>query len=252
MLKRLQGVSAEVIRTAVAANRALGAAGQSDLVWGHASVRDPAGRGAWMKASGWGFDEITAERVVLVSPGGDVLNGVGQRHIEYPIHIEVMDRRPDVGAVVHSHAPAAVAFASLDVPVRAISHDGALFSEPDIARFRATGSLISDAQRGAELAAVIGDGPGCLIPNHGLVTVGSDPAEAVMRAVLLDRACQVQLAAMAAGGPLTWSDAEEVARKRREVWVPSQLRAGYAYLCRLADVAGPSDDEEADGMRAEI
>ena len=34
------------------ANRALGASGQSDMVWGHASVRDPGGRGVWMKASG--------------------------------------------------------------------------------------------------------------------------------------------------------------------------------------------------------
>ena len=49
-------------------------------------------------------------------------------------------------------------------------------------------------------------GPGCLIPHHGLVTVGATVAEAVMRAVCLDRACQVQLLAMAAGGPHTWSD----------------------------------------------
>ena len=68
------------------ANRALGAAGQADLIWGHASVRDPSGRGAWMKAAGWGFEEITRERVVLVSDEGDVLAGEGRRHIEYPIH----------------------------------------------------------------------------------------------------------------------------------------------------------------------
>ena len=37
--------SAEAIALTAAGNRALAAAGQSDMVWGHASVRDPEGRG---------------------------------------------------------------------------------------------------------------------------------------------------------------------------------------------------------------
>ena len=51
------------------ANQALGASGQSDMVWGHASIRDPGGRGVWMKASGWSFGEVTTDRVALVTPG---------------------------------------------------------------------------------------------------------------------------------------------------------------------------------------
>ena len=191
-----------------------------------------------MKAAGWGFDEITEQRVVLVSNEGEVLAGDGRRHIEYPIHTELYRRRSDVTAVVHSHAAAAVAFASLDVPVRALSHDGAWFADPDIPRFRDTGSLICDHELGAALASAIGDGPGCLIPHHGLVTVGATVAEAVMRAVCLDRACQVQLLAMSAGGPHTWSDTVEVTRKRTEVWNPEQVAAGFEYLCRVADHGG--------------
>ncbi len=57
-----------LIAEAAQANRALGASGQSDLVWGHASVRDPEGRGVWMKAAEWSFEEITPDRIVLVSP----------------------------------------------------------------------------------------------------------------------------------------------------------------------------------------
>ncbi len=219
----------------VKASRALGAAGQTDLIWGHASVRDPSGRGAWMKAAGWGFDEVTRERVVLVSDEGEVLAGNGRRHIEYPIHNEVYARRSDINAVVHSHAAAVVSFAALDVPVRAISHDGAWFSDPDIPRFRDTGSLIRDRALGSALASSIGDGPGCLIPHHGLVTVGSTVAEAVMRAVCLERACSMQLAAMAAGELSTWSDEAEVELKRTEIWNEDQVGAAFDYLCRLAD-----------------
>lgn len=228
-------MSAHSIDEVVRANRALGAAGQGDLIWGHASVRDPDGRGAWMKAAGWGFEEIDPGRVVLVSHDGEVLAGEGRRHVEYPIHTELYRRREDVGAVVHTHAEAAVSFAALDVPVRAISHDGVWFADPDIPRFRATGSLIRDDDLGAALAEVIGDGPGSLIPQHGLVTVGSTVAEAVVRAVCLERACRVQLLALAAGELRTWSGREEIERKRTEVWTSEQVAAGFDYLCRLAE-----------------
>jgi ribulose-5-phosphate 4-epimerase/fuculose-1-phosphate aldolase len=214
------------------ANRALGASGQSDMVWGHASIRDPQGRGIWMKAAGWSFGEVTPARVLLATPDGEVLAGNGPRHIEYAIHTEVMNARPDVGSVVHTHAPAAVSFAALDTPLLAISHDGVEFAEPQIARFTLTGSLISSAELGRELASVIGGGVGCLMPRHGLVTVGPDAATAVMRAVLLARACQVQLYAMAAGEIRQWSDSAEIALKKTQVWPESQINAGYGFLCR--------------------
>ena len=223
-----------VIAETAQANRALGASGQSDMVWGHASIRDPQGRGIWMKAAGWSFDEVTPARVLLVTPDGEVLAGDGPLHIEYPIHTEVMIARPDVGTVVHTHAPAAVSFASLDVPLVAISHDGVEFAEPQIARFTRTGSLINSAELGRELAETIGDGVGCLIPQHGLVTVGPDAATAVMRAVQLAGACEVQLNAMAAGEIRLWSDPAEIALKKEQTKSERQMKAGYAYLCRQA------------------
>ena len=216
----------EVVR----ASRALAFAGLGDMVWGHASVRDPDGRGAWMKASGWGFEEIDAERVLLVAPSGEVLDGAGKRHIEYPIHTEIMGRRPDVGCVVHTHAPALAAFASLDEPLRPISHDGVPFAR--LPRFTVTGALIASADLGHALAETLGDANAALMPHHGAVTVGPDPATAVMYAVLLERACRTQLTAMAAGGPRTWSDEEETAFKNDQVWNPGQLAAGYRYLTR--------------------
>jgi L-ribulose-5-phosphate 4-epimerase len=222
----------QLIAETAQANRALGAAGQSDMVWGHVSIRDPAGRGVWMKASGWSFEELTPDRVVLVTPDGEVLAGSERRHIEYPIHTEVLNARPDLNSVVHTHAPAAVSFAALDQPLLAISHDGVEFAEPQIARFTTTGALIKSAELGKALAETIGDGVGCLIPQHGLVTVGPNPATAVMRALLLARACHVQLQAMAAGPIRRSSDSAEIALKKAEVWPQSQIDAGYAYLCR--------------------
>ena len=236
--------AADPVARILAGQRALAVAGLSDLVWGHVGVRDPDGRGVWMKAAGWGFEEVDADRVLLVSPDGEVLTGSGQRHIEYPIHTEVLRARPDVDCVVHTHGESVTAFAALGVPLRAVNHDGVLFSEPDVPRFGGTGALIRTAELGASVAGALGGAPAVLLPRHGLVAAGPDVAAAVMYAVLLDRACRAQLTAMAAGRLTDWSDAEECARKRTECWHPRQLHAGFRYLLRTAGVGAPDDPEE--------
>lgn len=217
----------------VAGCSALAAAGLGDMIWGHPSVRDSNGRGLWMKASGYGFEEIGSERAVLVSWSGEVLEGSGRRHLEYAIHTQIYRARPDVDAVVHTHAPALAAFASLDVPLHPLSHDGVPFTYPQIPRLTTvTGSLISTAELGDATADALGNANGLLLPSHGAVTVGPDMATAVMYSVLLERACRTELTALAAGGPKIWSDEHETALKRDEVWTSTQLEAGFRYLTR--------------------
>ena len=230
----LPATSSDAVTLAVDGCRALAAAGQSDMVWGHPSVRDPEGRGVWMKCSGFGFEEIDASRIVLVSPSGEVLAGDGPRHIEYPIHTEIMAARPDVGAVVHTHSSAACAFAALDEPLRPLDHAGSLFSYPDIPRFTLTGGLIKNPSLGAALASALGSAVACLMPQHGIVAVGPDLPTAVMTAVLLNRACRTQLTAMAAGPLRTWGGEEDTVAKRADVWSDVQLHVGWEYLLRQA------------------
>jgi len=55
--------------------RILATEDQGDFVWGHVSARDPDGRGVWMKAAGWGFEEIGRDHVILVGWEGEVLEG---------------------------------------------------------------------------------------------------------------------------------------------------------------------------------
>ncbi|MGW4774356.1 class II aldolase/adducin family protein [Nocardia sp. NPDC004278] len=224
----------DVVREVVQASGALAFAGLSDMVWGHASVRDPEGKGVWIKASGWGFEEIDADKVHLVSSDGAVLTGEGKRHLEFPIHTEIMARRTDVGCVVHTHAPALAAFASMDVELQPISHDAVPFTYPQLPRFTETGALIATRDLGRALAETLGDAHGILMPNHGAVTVGPDAASAVMYAVLLERACRTQLLALAAGGSKVWSDEQETRFKRDQIWNLGQLGAGFEYLARRA------------------
>ncbi len=221
------------IRREVAlACQVLGLEDHGDFVWGHVSVRDPDGRGVWMKAATWGFEEITEERVILVGWDGEVLAGEGRRHSEYPIHTEIMRARPDVVCVVHTHAPAAVAFASLNQPLRPISHEGTFFVPPDIARFTKTGDLILTRELGEALAESLGPRNAILLVHHGIVTVGPDVPHAVMGAILLERACRKQLMAMAAGPLATWSSDEEALSKRQHCYPPELVRQAWAYLVR--------------------
>ena len=127
-----------------------------------------------MKSAGWGLEEIDAAKIVLVSPDGEVASGEGPRHIEYPIHTEIMAARPDVGSVVHTHSPAANQFAALDEPLRPLDHAGSLFCYPDIPRFMLTGGLIKTRELGAALAGTLGGARACLMPQHGIVAVGPD------------------------------------------------------------------------------
>lgn len=223
----------EAITLAVQASLALAAAGQADMIWGHASVRDPDRRGVWMKSAGWGLEEIDEGKIVLVSPEGEVLEGSGRQHIEYPIHTEIMARRPDVGAVVHTHSPAANQFSALDVPLRPLDHAGSLFAYPEIPRFTLTGGLIKTRELGIALAQTLGAARACLMPQHGIVAVGADTPTAVMTAILLDRACQTQLAAMAAGPLRRWGSEEDTVAKRQDVWSDRQIHAGWEYLLRM-------------------
>jgi L-fuculose-phosphate aldolase len=222
-------MSAELRRQVALGCRILGVEDQGDFVWGHVSARDPDGRGIWMKAAGWGFDEMEAEHVILVSWDGDVLEGDGRRHFEHPIHSELMRARPDVQSVVHTHAPWAVSFASTAEPLRPVSHEGTLFVPPDVARFTQTGDLIVSPALGADLARTVGDRNAALMVHHGIVTCGPDVPTAVFNAVFLERACRANMRALMAGGPKTWSNDVEALAKREHVYSP---QAAWDYFAR--------------------
>ena len=211
----------------VIACRVLEAAGQADMVWGHVSIRDDQGRGLWLKGNNLGFDEVQESDVILLSWDGDVLEGSAGRHVEYPIHLEIMRARDDVHSVVHTHPLYSVAFAATGRPLLALSHEACHFVPPDIARFLQTGDLIRSRDLGENLAACLGGRNAVLIPHHGIVTVGVDVGRAVAAATHLERACQI---ALLAGEDAQPSSDEEALRKRERSG--RHLDMAWEYLAR--------------------
>lgn len=212
--------------------RILAANGHDDFIWGHVAVRDPRGRGVWMKAGGLGFEEVTASDVVLVDFTGEVIGGTGRRHAEWPIHTELMLARPDVNASLHSHPPHCLAIAAAGVPLRPLSQAGSLFVPPDVPRFTQTSNLIVTRELGRAVAAQLGEEHALFLVNHGILTSGENVKSAVVRAVLLERACQQQVLAGCLGGPVLWTDDAAAVEKRQLAWAPEQVDALWDYLVR--------------------
>jgi L-ribulose-5-phosphate 4-epimerase len=212
--------------------RILAANGHDDFVWGHVSARDPRGRGAWMKASTFAFEEITAEHVILVGYDGNVIEGEHPCHIEWPIHLETLRARPDLNSVVHTHPPHSIALAASGQPLLPVSHAGTMFVPPDVPRFTKTAELIVTKELGQQVAGTLAHLHALFLVNHGIVTAGKDVPDAVIRALLLEKAAHQQILTLAAGGPRRFSDDEESLRKRATVWSQRQRMALWDYLAR--------------------
>ena len=71
------------------AHRILNLEGHNDMSLGHLSLRDPSGRGLWLKRGNIGLEEVISEGdFILIGFDGEVLEGDGIRHLEWPIHAE--------------------------------------------------------------------------------------------------------------------------------------------------------------------
>ena len=215
--------------------RVLAANGHSDYIWGHVAIRDPEGRGLWMKASGLGFEEVNAKNVLLISLDGEVLAGDGRRHVEWPIHALVMKARPGVCATVHTHPPHAIALAAADAELLPVSHAGSAFVPPAVPRFTQTSNLIVTPELGSAVAGVLAEQDAMFLVNHGIVTAGVNVRSAVLRAVLLENACRHQSVTESFGGPATYPDDAASLEKRETIWSETHLGQLWEYLVRRLD-----------------
>ncbi len=206
--------------------------GQGDIIWGYVTCRVPGQADRlYMKPAAMGLEEISVSDLIEIDLEGRKVNGERPSHSEVFIHTEVMNARPEVNCVVHTHPPHAVAFGSTTRPLLPVGHEGSFFAE-GLPVFSETTDLIVTRELGEALARTLGQRNAALLQNHGLVTVGSNVAEAVMTAIILERACRVQLLAEAMGGAKAWTDPQEAAIKRERIYPPSALENAFNYYVR--------------------
>jgi L-ribulose-5-phosphate 4-epimerase len=222
---------AELKRRLVQASWILAMEGQGDLVWGHASVRRPGSDTFWIKPTGLGLDEIKVEDLLLCDLDGKVVRGTKPRHIEVFIHSEVMRARPDVNAVVHTHPLPPTVFASLGVPLQAVTHEAVVFGPPDIPRFDETTDLINTPERGRAMARALAGHDALLLVSHGIVTSGATIERAAINALLLDRAARAQL--LVGGAPIRHVSNDADTKAKRDLLLSDSHQAlRWGYLSR--------------------
>lgn len=217
-----------------AACRILAKEGHESGLAGQLTARGPKPGTWWTLQFGYGFEEATAQRMVLVDEDLKPLRG-GRPNPGVRFHIWIYRKRPDVQAIIHTHAPYASALSCTSSPLKTIHMDTAMLHGtahlPDW-----PGVPVADDE-GRIISGALGDAKTILLANHGLLAAGASVEEATYLAVFFERAARMQLRAMAAGGYREVK--EELAREARAFLLqPSIVRGTFAYWARTS--AGPS------------
>ncbi|TDB96310.1 class II aldolase/adducin family protein [Actinomadura sp. 7K534] len=183
-----------------AALRIFGKFGFEEGVAGHITARDPERTDHfWVNPFGMSFKHIKVSDLILVNHQGQVVEGrYPVNEAAFAIHSQVHQARPDVVAAAHSHSTYGRAMSALGQKLEPITQDVCAFYQ-DHGLFDDYTGVVTDLEEGKRIAAALGDTKAVILRNHGLLTVGDTVDAAAWWFITMERSCQVQLLAKAAG-----------------------------------------------------
>jgi ribulose-5-phosphate 4-epimerase/fuculose-1-phosphate aldolase len=204
--------------------RLFGRLGFAEGLLGHITVRDPEDHDLlWVNPLGVSFRRMTVSALIQVNHEGTVLAGQGAVNpVGLMLHAAVHRARPEVVTVCHAHSPQGKAFSTLGRVLDPITQDSAVFFGQQ-ALIREP-RLTLDVRSADQFAAALGQHRVAIQVGHGIFTTGETPDEAAWWFVAMERACEVQLIAQAAGTPELWPEAMATGLAR------SQGSAGFGWL----------------------
>ncbi|WP_329520906.1 class II aldolase/adducin family protein [Spirillospora sp. NBC_01491] len=183
-----------------AAFRIFGRFGFEEGVAGHITARDPEHTDHfWVNPFGMSFKHIRVSDLILVNHAGQVVEGrYPVNEAAFAIHSQVHQARPDVVAAAHSHSTHGRAVSALGQKLEPITQDVCAFYQ-DHGLFDDYTGVVTDLEEGKRIAAALGGHKALILRNHGLLTVGDTVDAAAWWFITMERSCQVQLLAKAAG-----------------------------------------------------
>jgi len=183
--------------------RLFGKFGFDEGVAGHITVRDPEHTDRfWVNPFGMNFKHIRVSDLICVDHTGAVVEGDAMvNRAAFAIHSQVHAARPDVVAAAHSHSIYGKSWSALGRLLDPITQDACAFFE-DHALFDDYTGVVLDLEEGKRIGHALGDHKAVILRNHGLLTVGHSVDEAVWWFITMERSCQAQLLAEAAGTPV--------------------------------------------------
>ncbi len=214
-------------RKLATAYRLFGKFGFDEGVAGHITVRDPELTDHfWVNPMGVSFKQIKVSDLMLVSHAGDVVEGNGLLNAAaFAIHSQIHKHHPRVTAAAHTHSVYGKAWASLGRKLDPLTQDSCAFYDDHVLFDDFTG-VVLDLSEGERIAAALGDNKAAILRNHGLLTVGETVEAAAWWYITMERTCQAQLMAEAAGKPVIIDPASAKA-----TWetVGSELAGWFSY-----------------------
>ena len=195
-----------------AAFRLFGKFGFEEGIAGHITARDPEFTDTfWVNPFAMAFSHIRVSDLIRVDHTGEVVEGnYPVNAAAFAIHSQIHQARPDVVAAAHSHSTHGRAFSTLGMQLEPITQDVMAFYQ-DHALFDDYTGVVLDLEEGKRIAHALGDNKAAILRNHGLLTVGTSVDSAVWWFITMERSCQVQLLAMAAG-PRVFIDPDQAAK----------------------------------------
>jgi len=190
----------------VAHARSLNGLGINQGTSGNLSAR--CGNSMLITPSGMAYEAMEPRSVALMPLAGadGAWSGPLPPSSEWRFHRDIMRARPDVGAIVHTHAPYATALAMLGKSIPAAHYMIAAFGGPNI---RCTDYASFGTQELSDLAVAGLEGRhGVLLGSHGMIAIGADLEQALWRAVELETLAKMYHLALLVGTPLILDDAE--------------------------------------------
>ena len=182
--------------------RLFGKFGFDEGVAGHITVRDPEHADRfWVNPFGMNFKHIRVIDLICVDHSGEVVEGDSMvNRAAFAIHSQIHAAHPKIVAAAHSHSVYGKAWSSLHRLLDPITQDACAFFE-DHALFDDFSGVVLDLSEGKRIAETLGDNKAVILANHGLLTTGYSVDEAVWSFITMERTCQAQLLAEAAGTP---------------------------------------------------
>ena len=143
------------------------------------------------------YDTMTLDDLVVVDAAGTVVSGTRSPTTEKDLHLSALNRYPELGAVIHTHAVHATMFALAHEPIPAVIEEVVVYIGGDVpcCEYQGTGT----AELGDEVASHLADPGAALLANHGLVTSATTPEKALHNAALVERTAQIIQGARAMG-----------------------------------------------------
>ncbi len=176
--------------------------GFDEGVAGHITARDPERTDHfWVNPFGMHFSQIRVSDLILVNDLGEVVEGNLPVNVAaFAIHSSVHKARPDVVGAAHAHSLYGKTWSSLGRLLDPLTQDACAFYD-DHALFDDFTGVVYDQSEGRRITDDLGHRKAIILRNHGLLTVGQTVDEAAWWFITMERSCQAQLLAEAAGNP---------------------------------------------------